>query len=198
MLTGYALNFADELNFRLQKDALRQAGCATIFEDYPDKTGHERPAFRDALKSLNSGDTLIVWRLDRLSHSMKHLVDTIRVLSTRNIALKSLQEALTIDIASDEGQLACHIFGALAEFEHNILRARTRIGLEAARSRGNRGGRPPSLDDAMRSMIADLYSAKKYTVGEICLIAGVSKPTIYKCLHAAGEFVTDSSGTADA
>ena len=129
------------------------------------------------------GDTLTVWRLDRLSRSLKDLIDLVSQLEARGIGLKSLHES--IDTTSSSGKLIFHVFGALAEFERNLIRERTQAGLAAARARGRRGGRPKSLDAAKRAIAVNLYDEKKHSVKEICEVMGVSKPTLYKYIQAA-------------
>lgn len=134
MLIGYARVSTDDQNLDLQRDALQQAGCEQIFTDTVSGTKAERKGLTDALSHLRSGDTLVVWRLDRLGRSLRHLIDTVTALQERGIGFKSLQEA--IDTTTSGGKLVFHIFGALAEFEREINRERTQAGLTAARARG--------------------------------------------------------------
>ena len=139
--------------------------------------------FRNRPHYARDGDTLTVWRLDRLSRSLKDLIDLVSQLEARGIGLKSLHES--IDTTSSSGKLIFHVFGALAEFERNLIRERTQAGLAAARARGRRGGRPKSLDAAKRAIAVNLYDEKKHSVKEICEVMGVSKPTLYKYIQAA-------------
>src|SRR6266704_1041561 len=142
MLIGYARVSTNEQNLDLQRDALRKAGVTAkhIFTDKITGTKEERPGLTEALSHLREGDTLVVWRLDRLGRSLKHLIETVTALKQQGIAFKSITE--NIDTATATGQLVFHIFGALAEFERNLIRERTIAGLESARARGRLGGRP--------------------------------------------------------
>jgi DNA invertase Pin-like site-specific DNA recombinase len=140
MLIGYARISTHEQNLDLQEDALKAAGCKKV---YTDKTGgakSERPGLEKALADARPGDTLVVWKLDRLGRSLKHLIETVTDLSHRGVGFKSLQE--NIDTTTSGGKLVFHVFGALAEFERDIIRERTLAGLAAARARGRKGGRP--------------------------------------------------------
>jgi DNA invertase Pin-like site-specific DNA recombinase len=144
-----------------------------------------------ALEFLRKGDTLVVWRLDRLGRSLKHLIEVVGLLDERGIGFKSLQEA--IDTTSSGGKLIFHIFGALAEFERNLIRERTMAGLSAARTRGKKGGRPKALDPHKREIAVMLYHEKKKTVKEICSIMGISKPTLYSYIRSDKALKSDSS-----
>src|SRR3954454_10522510 len=132
MLIGYARISTDDQYLDLQRDALQKAGCEQIYTDRVSGTKAHRPGLDDALSHLRSGDTLVVWRLDRLGRSLRHLIDTVTDLQTRGIGFKSLQES--IDTTTSGGKLVFHIFGALAEFEREIIRERTQAGLTAARA----------------------------------------------------------------
>ena len=182
MLIGYARVSTDDQNLDLQKDALTRAGCKRILEDHQSGAKAGRPGLQDALDYAREGDTLVVWRLDRLSRSLKDLIEMVTQLESRGIGLKSLQESL--DTSSSSGKLIFHIFGALAEFERNLIRERTQAGLEAARARGRKGGRPKSLDADKRALAVQLYEEKKHTVKQICQMMGISKPTLYKYIEA--------------
>ncbi len=183
MLIGYARVSTDDQNLDLQKDALNQAGCERIFTDKLGGAKSERPGLQEALKISRSGDTLVVWRLDRLSRSLKTLIEMVNHLESGNIGLKSLKEA--IDTASSSGKLVFHIFGALAEFERNLIRERTKAGLQAARARGRKGGRPKSLSQDKQALAVKLYDEKQHTIAQICEMMGISKPTLYKYIDAA-------------
>ena len=176
MLIGYARVSTDDQTLDLQRDALREAGCERIFEDHAGGAG-ERPGLGHALDHLRTGDTLVVWRLDRLGRSLKDLIARAEELRTRGVGLRSLKEA--IDTDSSSGQLIFHIFGALAEFERALIRERTLAGLQAARARGRKGGRPKRLDRGKRLHAVDLYRAKKHTVVEICDLMEISRATLY-------------------
>ena len=183
MLIGYARVSTDEQNLDLQKDALRQAGCERILADQQSGVKAERPGLKAALAYARSGDTLVVWRLDRLSRSLKDLIELVTHLEAQGIGLKSLHEAL--DTSSSSGKLIFHLFGALAEFERNLIRERTQAGLRAARARGRKGGRPKALDAEKSALAIQLYEEKTRTVKQICQLMGISKPTLYKYIAAA-------------
>ena len=183
MLIGYARVSTDEQNLDLQKDALRQAGCERILADQQSGVKAERQGLKAALAYARPGDTLVVWRLDRLSRSLKDLIELVTHLEAQGIGLKSLQEAL--DTSSSSGKLIFHLFGALAEFERNLIRERTQAGLRAARARGRKGGRPKALDAEKSALAIQLYEEKTRTVKQICQLMGISKPTLYKYIAAA-------------
>lgn len=183
MLIGYARVSTDDQNLHLQIDALKKSGCEKIFEDRFSGAKSERPGLQKALQYLRSGDTIVVWRLDRLGRSIKDLIDMVSLFESKGIGLKSIQE--TIDTSSSSGKLIFHIFGALAEFERNLIRERTQAGLQAARARGRTGGRPKALNDDKRALTVKLYEEKTHTVIQICQMMGISKPTLYKYLNAS-------------
>ena len=183
MLVGYARVSTDDQNLNLQKDALGEAGCEQIFEDQVSGAKAERPGLQQALRYARADDTIVVWRLDRLSRSLKDLIEIVTHLESKGIGLKSLQEA--IDTSSSSGKLIFHIFGALAEFERNLIRERTRAGLQAARARGCKGGRPKVLNKDKQALAVKLYDEKQHTVDQICEMMGISKPTLYKYIEAA-------------
>ena len=164
MLIGYARVSTEDQRLDLQRQALRDAGCERIFEDTAGGAA-ERPALREALAQLRAGDTLVVWRLDRLGRSLKDLIAHAESLRTQGVGLRSLKEA--IDTDSSTGQLVFHIFGALAEFERALIRERTRAGLDAARARGRVGGRRKRLGEEQRRHAVDLYRSRQRTVKEI-------------------------------
>ena len=182
MLVGYARVSTDDQNLNLQHDALKKAGCEQIYEDQLSGAKAERPGLQQALAYARSGDTLVVWRLDRLSRSLKDLIDMVATLETKGIGLKSLQESIDTTVSS--GKLVFHIFAALAEFERNLIRERTQAGLVAARARGRKGGRPKVLNQDKQALAIKLYNEKKHTVAQICQMMGISKPTIYKYIEA--------------
>ena len=177
MRIGYARVSTQDQNPNLQKDALTVAGCEKIFEDAVSGTVATRPGLDHALELLRAGDTLVVWRLDRLGRSLRHLIDLMSALASRGIGFLSLQES--IDTTTPGGTLIFHLFGALAEFERNLIQERTKAGLTAARARGRTGGRPKTLNAQQREVAVDLYTKKAHTVDEICRIMGISKPTLY-------------------
>ena len=178
MLIGYARVSTGDQSLTLQIDALDEAGCEQIFQDQVSGIVKIRPNLNQALNFARTGDTLVVWRLDRLSRSLRDLIETVTLLESRGIQLKSLHES--IDTASSSGKLIFHLFGALAEFERNLIKERTLAGLQAARARGRKGGRPPSLDGDKQKLAVNLYYEKNHSVNQICQMMGISKPTLYK------------------
>lgn len=177
MFIGYARVSTEDQSFTLQHDALKSAGCERIFDDKVSGTKVERPGLNRALEQLRDGDTLVVWRLDRLGRSLKDLIARAEELKEMGVGLKSLQES--IDTTSSGGQLIFHMFGALAEFERNLIRERTQAGLNAARARGRKGGRKKALDRKKRAHAVALYRAREHTVPEICRLMGISRATLY-------------------
>lgn len=177
MLIGYARVSTLDQTPDLQIDALRQVGCEKLFTDKVSGTITERPGLQKVKEVLRPGDTLVVWRLDRLGRSLRDLIDWMNYLEGEGVALRSLQES--IDTSTPTGKLVFHLFGALAEFERNLIKERTMAGLTAARARGRQGGRPKSLSDDKRQLVIDLYQQKKLTVKKICEMMNISKPTLY-------------------
>lgn len=186
MHIGYARVSTDDQTLDLQRDALREEGCERIFEDTASGAG-DRPALRDAFDHLRAGDTLVVWRLDRLGRSLKDLIARADTLRSQGVGLRSLKES--IDTDSSAGQLIFHIFGALAEFERTLIRERTHAGLKAARARGRMGGRPKKLDAKGRALVAKLHRSGDHTIREIAGMMKVSRATVYAYLRepATGE-----------
>src|SRR5215213_5450969 len=180
MQIGYARVSTDDQNLDLQRDALEKAGCERIFTDRVTGTKAERKGLTEALSHLRSGDTLIVWRLDRLGRSLRHLIDTVTDLQERGIGFKSLQES--IDTTTSGGKLVFHIFGALAEFEREIIKERTLAGLQAARARGRRGGPKRKLTDEQMQMAKTLYDTRM-PVDEICKTLSISRATFYRYVN---------------
>lgn len=183
MLIGYARVSTQDQNLSLQKDALKKAGCERI---YTDKTGGaetNRSGLDKTLDVLRPGDTLVVWKLDRLGRSLSHLVELVNQLKEREVGFRSLQES--IDTTSGVGKLVFHIFASLAEFERDMIRERTLAGLESARARGRMGGRPKALDKKKAAMARSMHRDKNLTVKEICETLGVGKTTFYRYVKAA-------------
>jgi DNA invertase Pin-like site-specific DNA recombinase len=180
MLIGYARISTQDQTPALQKDALEKLGCNKIFTDTASGAKAERTGLNEALEYVREGDTLVVWRLDRLGRSLKHLIETITELNNRKIGFKSIQE--NIDTTTSGGKLIFHIFGALAEFERDIIRERTQAGLQAARARGRKGGRPKALTPKKAQMVQDLYRNKENSIDEICKTLNISRTTFYRYL----------------
>lgn len=187
MLIGYARVSTDDQNLDLQRDALQAAGCERIFEDMVSGAKADRTGMTELLTVLRAGDTVVIWRLDRLGRSLKNLIAVVEHLEVAQVGLRSLQE--NIDTASSGGRLVFHIFGALAEFERNLIRERTRAGMAAARARGRMGGRPKRLDPAKRALALRLHQEEKHTIKEICQMMGISKSTLYNYLAMANRIV---------
>src|SRR3978361_623533 len=173
MLIGYARISTADQTLDLQRDALTKAGCTRIFTDTASGAQSERNGLTDALSHVRGGDILVVWKLDRLGRSLKDLITRITELNGRKIGFKSLTEQ--VDTTTSGGKLIFHIFGALSEFERDIIRERTNAGLEAARSRGKLGGRPPALSPEKIKLARKLYADKSMSVAEICKMLGISR-----------------------
>jgi DNA invertase Pin-like site-specific DNA recombinase len=180
MLIGYARVSTIDQNTDLQTDALKIAGCQKIFIDKISGVKSDRPELNKLKEQLREGDTLVVWRLDRLGRSLKDLIDWMNYLEKENVTLKSLQES--IDTGNPTGKLIFHIFGALSEFERNLIVERTNAGLKAARERGIKGGRKPKLDAAKQKTAQTMYDSRNHTIKEICETLKITKPTLYKYL----------------
>jgi DNA invertase Pin-like site-specific DNA recombinase len=181
MLIGYARVSTQEQTLALQQDALQKAGCAKLFTDTISGAKEERLGLSQALEFMRSGDTLVVWKLDRLGRSLKHLIETITTLHNKGIDFKSLTEQ--IDTTTSGGKLIFHVFGALAEFERDLIRERTQAGLAAARARGKRGGRPTLLDEKKRKLLLTLYEDKSNSIADILSALHISKSTLYRYIN---------------
>ncbi len=182
MRIGYARVSTQDQNLDLQRDALARAGCEKVVVDTTSGAAAARPGLDRVRELLRAGDTLVVWRLDRLGRSLKDLIACVAWLEEHGVALLSLQE--TIDTSTPAGRLTFHLFGALAEFERNLIRERTQAGLTAARARGRSGGRPAALSRDKRDLAVQLYNARTLSVAKICATMGISKPTLYAYVRA--------------
>lgn len=180
MLIGYARVSTDDQHLNLQHDALQKAGCDKVYSDQQSGATTERPGLSTVFDVLRPGDTLVIWRLDRLGRSLKHLIHLVEQLDKREVGLKSLQE--NIDTTTSGGRLVFHLFGALAEFERTLIRERTQAGVNAARARGRQGGRPKLLEPNKRELAIRLHREQKHSVAEICAMMGISKSTLYNYL----------------
>ena len=183
MLVGYARVSTQEQDLALQLDALRAAGCEKVYEEKASGAQRERPALQAALGYMREGDTLVVWKLDRLARSLKQLIETIEQFGGRGIGLRSLTEA--IDTTTAGGKLVFHIFAALAEFERGVIRERTLAGLQAARARGRTGGRPPALKTKDLAAAKAMLKDPEITVAEIARRLSVAPSTLYRHLPRA-------------
>lgn len=178
MRIGYARVSSDDQNLDLQRDALRRAGCDRIYEEKASGGKADRPELLRLLDAIRAGDTLVVWRLDRVGRSLNHLIATIEELEAQGIGFQSLTE--NIDTTTPGGKLIFHIFAALAEFERALIRERTNAGLQAARARGRKGGRPAALDASKQKIAQALRDDPKQSVAAICKTLGISRATFYR------------------
>ncbi len=179
MIVGYARVSTDDQTLDLQQDALKKAGCERIFTDTASGTKADRPGLEEAIDFLRAGDSLAVWRLDRLGRSLKNLIELVNRLHGRQISFRSLTEQ--IDTTTSGGKLIFHIFGALAEFERDLIRERTQAGLAAARARGRQGGRPRLLETEKKvAMAQTLYNDKSNSIAQICQTLRISRATLYR------------------
>lgn len=181
---GYARVSTLDQHLDLQLDALRTAGASLIYEEHCSGAATERPELSQCLKALRRGDTLVVWRLDRLGRNLKGLIEAVTQLEERGITFKSITEA--IDTGGSTGRLVFHIFAALAEFERELLRERTMSGLAAARARGRKGGRPKALSPADVKAVIAMMRDPHISVGEIARRFNVSRSTLHNYVTKAG------------
>lgn len=185
MKIGYARISTADQNLDLQADALKVAGCEKIFQDVASGAKDERKGLADAVEFARAGDVLTVWKLDRLGRSLKHLIETVNQLHEKGVGFASVQE--NIDTTTSGGKLVFHVFGALAEFERELIRERTQAGLKAARARGRKGGRKEKLTpkqvEAGRAMVNDV----NISISTICETFKISKPTLYRYIPALGK-----------
>ena len=181
MKIGYGRISTADQSHDLQKDALERAGCEKIFLDTISGAKSKRPELNKLKEQIREGDTLIVWRLDRLGRSLRDLIDLMKWLEGLGVEFISLQES--IDTTTPAGKLTFHIFGAMAEFERNLIQERTHAGLEAARARGRKGGRKPALTPKRKEALNQLYHAKKHTIAELCEMFTISKRTLYSYVN---------------
>jgi DNA invertase Pin-like site-specific DNA recombinase len=180
MNIGYCRVSTQDQNLELQLDELKKAGCEKIFQDVASGSKDERRGLQEAINFAREGDCLVVWKLDRLSRSLRHLIDTVNQLKERGVGLKVITQNL--DTTTPSGTLVFHIFGALAEFERLLIKERTNAGLASARARGRVGGRPKAMDEKKVQIARSLYADGKTSVAEICETLKVSKATLYRNL----------------
>ena len=192
MKVGYARVSTVDQHLRMQEDAIRKSGCEEVYTDVISVVKSPRPGLDKVLNFLREGDTLVVWKLDRLGRSIQHLIQTVNDLQNKKISFKSLQE--NIDTETSGGKLIFHIFSALAEFERELIQERTQAGLKAARARGKMGGRPPLLDSRQINRMIEMYDEEKNTVAEICKIYNISRPSFYNYLKNRRQELAKSAG----
>ena len=186
MLVGYARVSTQDQQLELQRDALEKAGCKKLFTDIASGATSQREGLETALEFVRAGDTLVVWKLDRLGRSLKDLIQRIGQLQARGIGFKSVQE--NIDTTTANGILVFHIFGAIAQFERELIRERTMAGLASARARGRLGGRPPALDEKTRALAVTMYKDSSHAVKDICATLGISRTTLFRYVdHVSGD-----------
>jgi len=178
---GYARVSTHEQNLDLQRDELAKAGVDVVYEDHASGKSTERQELLNCLKALRSGDTLTVWRLDRLGRNLQDLIRIITELEGRGVTFKSLKES--IDTRGPAGKLVFHLFASLAQFERELVRERTMAGLEAARARGRNGGRPNSLTPAQRKAAVAMMRNQDMSVAEIAEHFHVSRSTLYNLVN---------------
>jgi DNA invertase Pin-like site-specific DNA recombinase len=188
LVLGYARVSTLEQNEDMQQDALTAAGCARIYVDKASGKLGPRPALNAMLDQLRTGDTVVVWRLDRLGRSLRHLIDIFADLDNRGVSVRSLTES--IDTSTPGGKLIFHLFGSLAEFERDLIRERTIAGLAAARARGRRGGRPTVWTTEKLSTARSMYEDGQHDVATIARVLGVSRASVYRALTSVKEHVT--------
>ena len=187
MKIGYVRVSTKEQSFDLQLDALQKAGCEKTYREVASGARAERPVLKQLLENLRRGDVLVIWKLDRLGRSLKHLVELINDLREREIGLQSLNDP--IDTTTAQGRLSFNLFASLAEFERDLIRERTRAGLSSARARGRKGGRPKGLTEQaeVTAWAAEtLYRERQLTIRQICDKLGISKTTLYAYLRHRG------------
>jgi len=168
----------------LQLDALRKAGCADtyIYKEEISGASKERPQLKKLLEQVREGDVVVIWKLDRLGRSLADLVQLVNEIQGKGAGLLSLQDS--IDTTTPQGKLTFHLFAAIAEFERDLIRERTKAGLDSARARGRKGGRPPGLskEAQVKAAAASSLHQQKKSVAEICHTLSISKKTLYKYL----------------
>jgi DNA invertase Pin-like site-specific DNA recombinase len=187
MRIGYARVSTKEQSFDVQVDALNQAGCDEIYRDVCSGARAERPALGELLSHIRGGDVVVIWKLDRLGRSLKHLVELVNELNAKDVGLQSLQDP--IDTTTPQGRLCFNVFASLAEFERDLIQERTQAGLASARARGRKGGRPKGLSpeaEATACAAETLYLEGKLSVREIAKRLGISKNTLYVYLRHRG------------
>jgi DNA invertase Pin-like site-specific DNA recombinase len=184
MIIGYARVSTKEQNLDLQHDALKKEGCEKIFEEVMTGSKKDRPTLTRLMEVVRSGDVIVVWKLDRMGRSLKHLVDVVGKLLDMGVGIKSINDP--IDTTNSHGRLIFNIFASLAEFEKDLIRERTQAGLSSARARGRLGGRPKGLSEkaeATACAAETLYLERKLSISQIASKLAISKSTLYSYLR---------------
>lgn len=184
MKIGYIRISTQDQNYDLQEDALNKLGCEMIFKETVSGAKKERPQLKKLLEQIRKGDVIVVYKLDRLGRSLKHLLEIVEILNSKNVALQSLHD--NIDTTTPQGRLFFNISASFAEFEKDLIRERTKAGLEAARERGKKGGRRKGLskEAQQKAIIAEnYYNEGIKSVNEIATDLNISKMTLYKYLR---------------
>ncbi len=176
---GYARVSTADQNPQLQLDALAAAGCLKVYTDHASGTKADRPQWNACLTDLRSGDTLIIWRIDRLGRNLRDLIDVVTTLQTRGVGVRSLCNGL-VDTTTAHGALVFGMFALMAEYETALIRERTQAGLAAARARGRRGGRTPKMTPALIGKAQRMYDSRQFTMAEIATSCSVTPMTIYR------------------
>jgi DNA invertase Pin-like site-specific DNA recombinase len=187
MKVGYARVSTADQNLNLQVDALEKEGCKKIYQEKISGAKMDRPEFNKMGETLREGDVVVVYKLDRLGRSLRHLVETIAHFQEKGVGFKSINDP--IDTTTSQGRLIFNIFASLAEFERDLIRERTQAGLTSARARGRLGGRPKGLSDEaeQKAIICEsLYREGKHTANDIARQLKLSKATLYKYLRHRG------------
>ncbi len=184
MYVGYARVSTTEQSPELQRDALERAECEEIFWESGSGVKADRPGLKKALSYMREGDVLVVWKLNRLGRSLKDLIEVVNGLQQKGIGFKSLTEQ--VDTTTSGGRLVFHIFGALAEFEREVIRERTQAGLAASRARGRQGGRPRSMDEGKVRAAKAMLQDPETSIQQVCKALGVSRATLYRYVGRPG------------
>lgn len=178
---GYTRVSSKDQNSESQEEALRRVGCARIYRDIASGALSERSGLEQCLEDLSEGDTLLVWKLDRLGRSMPHLVQVVNFLKEKGVCFKSLTEGV-VDTTNPAGELIYSVFAALAQFERGLIRERTQAGLAAAKNKGRIGGRPALSTSDRKVKLAQEMTEKGMKIQDVCLALGISRSTYYRYL----------------
>jgi DNA invertase Pin-like site-specific DNA recombinase len=184
MIVGYARVSTQDQNLQMQIDALEKHGCIEIFEEKISGTKRDRPALTEMLKMLREGDRVVVYKLDRISRSTKHLIELADYFEEKGVEFVSIQD--NIDTSTAMGRFFFRMMASIAEMERDIISERTRAGLSSARARGRKGGRPTAPEKAVKTALK-MYHSKEYSISEIVKATGISQATLYRTLNKIKE-----------